>query len=69
LNGKGLIIKRIPSPQVVRNRLGDALREVQLLRRLLRLADLAEKYRTIDQRAAGRVACDASCRETIPLHG
>jgi hypothetical protein len=43
------IIDVIPDPAVVRNRLGDALREVQMLRRLLRLADLAEKYRNYDR--------------------
>jgi hypothetical protein len=44
------LVELIPPPQSVRDRLGDALREVQLLRRLLRLADLAERYRECDRR-------------------
>lgn len=42
------LIDLIPTPATVQDRLGDALREVQLLRRLLRLADLAESYRERD---------------------
>jgi hypothetical protein len=49
LRDRTLLIDLIPPPQSVANRLGDALREVQLLRRLLRLADLAEQYRLCDQ--------------------
>jgi hypothetical protein len=37
---------------MVADRLGDALREVELLRRLLRLSEHAEHYRTIDRRRA-----------------
>jgi hypothetical protein len=44
-----LLIDLIPPPQAVRYRLGDALREVELLRRLLRLADLADHYRRLDR--------------------
>src|SRR5438876_944445 len=33
------VIESLPPPAVVRNRLGDALREVELLRGLLRLAE------------------------------
>ena len=43
------LLTSLPSPQLVRNRLGDALREVELLRRLLRLSERAEQYRTWDR--------------------
>jgi hypothetical protein len=48
-----LLIDLIPSPQAVRERLGDALREVKLLRRLLQLADVAEQYRESDRWRSG----------------
>jgi hypothetical protein len=54
-----LLIDLIPTPHAVRGRLGDALREVRLLRRLLRLADLAETYREYDRRARqAEVRCE-----------
>ncbi len=43
-----LLLDVVPSVPSVRHRLGDALREVQLLRRLLRLSELAEEYRLKD---------------------
>jgi hypothetical protein len=43
------IIDTIPPPQTVRDRLAHALREVELLRGLLRLAARAEDYREIDR--------------------
>jgi hypothetical protein len=47
------ICETIPPPQRVRLFLGDALREVRLLRGLLRLSELAEHYRRIDRRLPG----------------
>jgi hypothetical protein len=44
-----LLIDTLPTPAAVRDQLGDALREVELLRRLLRLADTAERYRSADR--------------------
>jgi len=43
------IIEVLPAPGIVRVRLGDALREVELLRWLLRLAERADQYRQIDK--------------------
>jgi hypothetical protein len=40
----------IPPAEEVRHRLGDALREVELLRRLLNMAERAEAYRDCDRR-------------------
>ncbi len=48
-----LLIDLIPPRQLVLDRLGDALREVELLRRLLRLADRAEEYRKCDRDKEG----------------
>jgi hypothetical protein len=48
------LVEIIPPPQAVRERLGRALRELKLLRRLLRLADLAEEFRSIDRHARER---------------
>ncbi len=54
-----LLIDMIPPPQAVAIRLGDALREVELLRRLQRLADIAEEYRECDrQRQNSRTAAE-----------
>jgi hypothetical protein len=44
------ILEALPSPELVRDRLGDALREVELLRRLLKLSERAAEYRQCDQR-------------------
>jgi hypothetical protein len=44
------LIRALPSPQRIRHRLGDALREVELLRRLLRLAERAAEYRACDRK-------------------
>jgi hypothetical protein len=43
------LIETLPTPAVVRERLGDTLREVDLLRRLLRLAKAAEQFRHADR--------------------
>ena len=43
------LIDTLPSPAAVRERLGDALREVALLRKLLRVAAAAEQYREADR--------------------
>jgi hypothetical protein len=45
------LIDKIPEPDAVRERLSSAVREVQLLRQLLRLAERASKDR---ERAAAR---------------
>jgi hypothetical protein len=42
------LIESLPPPEQVRERLGDALREVELLRKLLRLSQRAEEYRAAD---------------------
>jgi hypothetical protein len=47
------ITEQVPCPEEVREQLGRALREVALLRSLLRLAERVERER---QRAAGVVA-------------
>jgi hypothetical protein len=49
------LLETIPPPHVVRDKLGNALREVELLRKLLRISERAEQYRQVDQRrsAAG----------------
>jgi hypothetical protein len=47
------LVETLPTPDLVRHRLGDALREVELLRKLLRLAECAEEYRRIDQETEG----------------
>jgi hypothetical protein len=41
------VLDTIPPPTVVRDQLGRALREVSLLRRILRLAEKAEQYRSL----------------------
>ncbi len=43
------LLKTLPTPQTVRNRLGDVLREAELLRRLLKLSERAEQYREWDR--------------------
>jgi hypothetical protein len=45
------LIQTLPHPDKIHRRLGDALREVQMLRRLLRLAELAQGYRECDEAA------------------
>ena len=42
------LVESLPPPEVVRDRLGDALREVELLRGLLKLAEKAAEYRECD---------------------
>jgi hypothetical protein len=49
------ILELLPRPATVRDRLGDALREVELLRLLLRLAERAEHYRSCDRVARKEV--------------
>ena len=46
------LVEELPSVQQVRNRLGDALREVELLRKLLPIAERAEEYRQADEGVA-----------------
>jgi hypothetical protein len=43
------IVQSLPATRDVRDRLGDALREVELLRRLLPLCEKAELYRRRDR--------------------
>jgi hypothetical protein len=43
------LVQNLPPPSEVRTRLTDAVREVTLLRRLLRLAKSAEEFRQISQ--------------------
>jgi hypothetical protein len=50
------LVDSMPPPQVVRDRLGDALREVELLRGLLRIAEKADDYRECDRDALIRTA-------------
>jgi hypothetical protein len=44
------LVEKLPPPAVVEDRLGDALREIELLRGLLRLSKRAEEYRQCDRR-------------------
>jgi hypothetical protein len=53
------LVEILPDPVNVRARLGNALREVELLRRLLRLAKVAETYRALDREAQGKGEGDA----------
>ncbi len=48
------LVHALPHPKLVRDRLGDALREVELLRRLLRVAERAEEYREYDRSRQAR---------------
>ena len=48
------LLDLIPPPLTVAIRLGEAMREVDLLRRLRRLADVAESYRAADRRQGTR---------------
>jgi len=57
------LIKTLPSSKKVNNCLGDALRQVRLLRGLLRLAERAELYRDCD-RAAAEVDAAPSRKKT-----
>jgi hypothetical protein len=50
------LIQDIPSPEAVRERLSHAIREVQLLRQLLRLAERASKDRQRQATRKGREA-------------
>jgi hypothetical protein len=43
------LIDSLPHPDQVRDLLGDALRNVELLRRLLRISERAEQYRRGDR--------------------
>lgn len=47
------LVDRIPDAETVRARLAEALREVELLRRMLKLSQQAEKYRVATDRAKG----------------
>ena len=51
-----LLIDLLPRPQAVADRLSDALREVELLRRLLQLCERAEQYRTLDRQLTQEVS-------------
>jgi hypothetical protein len=53
------LIEELPAPEKVRDRLGDALREVELLRSLLRLSERAQHYRD----------CDRQPEKGGPAHG
>jgi hypothetical protein len=55
----GPLVSVLPPPEKVRAKLGDTLREVELLRRLLRLAERAERYRECDGQVRGRWAAGA----------
>jgi hypothetical protein len=50
------VVESLPPANEVRRRLGDALREVQILRGLLRLAERAERYRERDREVAEEAA-------------
>ena len=52
------VIEKIPPPETVRERLGRALRETALLRRLLRLSELKQK-----QQAPMASEADAAARQ------
>ena len=54
------LIESLPDPASVRLRLGNALREVELLRRLLRLASLAETFRVLDSEVDKRGKVNAT---------
>ena len=43
-----LLLSKIPPPATVRARLGEALREVNMLRAMLRLSERAEKVRCVE---------------------
>lgn len=47
------LVDRIPDPETIRARLAEALREVELLRRMLKLSQQAEKYRVAADPAKG----------------
>ena len=51
-----LLIDLLPRPQAVADRLTDALREVELLRRLLRLCERAEHYQALDRQLSEGVS-------------
>jgi hypothetical protein len=42
------LVEALPTPAQVRNRLADAMREVSLLRKLLKLSEEADRYRRCD---------------------
>jgi hypothetical protein len=50
------LIETLPTPAELHDRLGRALREVDLCRRLLRVAERAERFRAADRREAEGVA-------------
>jgi hypothetical protein len=56
------LMETLPPPRAVRIRLGDALREVELLRRLLLLAERAEMYRACDPSARRNNKSNAGAR-------
>jgi hypothetical protein len=43
------LVESLPPPEEVRYRLGDALRQVELLRSLLKLSERAARYRERDE--------------------
>ena len=47
-----LLMNTLPQPREIRMRLGDAMREVELLRALLKVAERAERYRRCDEKTA-----------------
>ena len=48
VNSKPLI-EALPTPAQVRNRLTDAMREVALLKQLLRVSESADRFKACDQ--------------------
>ena len=45
------LIEALPTPAQVRNRLTDAMREVALLKQLLRVSESADRYKACDRLA------------------
>lgn len=48
------LLKVLPHPKDIRHRLGDALREAELLRKLLRICERAEEFRQADECVTSR---------------
>ena len=60
------LVTALPSPEAVRDRLGDVLQEAEMLRRLLPIAERAAGYRRANRAAAGR-SRSAVRRAFVPL--
>jgi hypothetical protein len=48
------LTESLPHPSEVRERLGGALREIVLLRRMLRLCERAEEFRAVSRKSSMR---------------